>query len=472
MEGFSHVDRSTSPPTLVVPRAYNAAQDLLERRIADGDGPDVAVIDRDGAHTYAAVHERAQRAGQALAGLGIGLEDRVMMAMLDTVDFPAVFLGAIRLGAVPVPVNVLWTADDLAYALRDSRAKALVISAELLERLGPALEGQPFLRHVVVAGGAPGEHPRLDDLLAQASPRLDPAPTCADDIAFWLYSSGSTGTPKGVMHCHRHLMATAVLYGQGVLGIAKDDVVFSAAKLFFAYGLGNAMTFPFSVGATAVLRAERPTPALVMEVLRAERPTIYYGVPTLYAAILADPANTRERGAERLRRCVSAGEALPEEVGRRWEERFGVEILDGLGSTELLHIFLSNRPGDVRYGASGRPVPGYDLRIVDEQGRQAEPGELGELHVRGPSSAFAYWNQRDKTRHTFRGEWTATGDKYTRDEAGVYTYGGRADDMMKVSGQWVSPFEVESAVGAHPPAQSEAGEGPDTPRRQHKPDAK
>ena len=285
--------------------------------------------------------------------------------------------------------------------------------------------------------------------MAGASPELATAPTTSDDIAFWLYTSGFTGTPKGSMHLHRDLVVTAVLYGLGVLGIRSDDVVFSAAKLFFAYGLGNSMTFPFYVGATAIVIAERPTPDAVMRVLASHHPSIFYGGPTLYGAMLANPENDRSRGSARLRLCVSAGEALPEGIGKDWEDRFGIAILDGLGSTEMLHIFLSNRVGAVRYGTSGTPIPGYELKVVNEEGAPSEIGELGELWVRGGSSAIAYWNQRAKSLDTFHGPWTRTGDKYTVDEDGFFQYCGRTDDMLKVSGQWVSPIEVESALVAN-----------------------
>ena len=289
---------------------------------------------------------------------------------------------------------------------------------------------------------------RLQDLTARAGASFDPAPTTCDDACFWLYSSGSTGTPKGTVHVHSSMIATAELYGRPVLGIREDDVVFSAAKLFFAYGLGNSLSFPLAVGATAVLMAERPSPASVFERLKTHRPTIFYGVPTLYAAMLAAP-QLPKRDEVAMRVCVSAGEALPADLGRRWTEHFGVEILDGIGSTEMLHIFLSNRPGAVRYGTSGKPVPGYQLRVVDDAGKDCELGEIGDLLVAGPSAAAGYWNNRERSRATFAGVWTRTGDKYTVDADGYYTYGGRSDDMLKVGGIFVSPFEVEAALLTH-----------------------
>lgn len=453
MGAYTVIDRSVSPSSIVVPRDYNAAVDFIDRHVDQGRGGRVAVIDDDGRHTYADVANRVNRVGNALLGLGVRMEQRVAMCLTDTVDFPSVFFGAIKAGAVPVALNTLLTAADYDYMLRDSRAVALVVSDALLDRFGPVLESSPFLRAVVVAGrrrnGEASGFERLDALIDAAPDTLAPAPTTRDDAAFWLYTSGSTGAPKGAVHLQGGMVHTAELYGRRVLGIAADDVVFSAAKLFFAYGLGNAMTFPLHVGATAVLMAERPTPGAVLDRLRDHGATIFYGVPTLFGAILADPGNDRGRVSEALRICVSAGEALPEDIARRWAARFGVDVLDGLGSTEMLHIFLSNAPGDVRYGTSGKAVPGYELRIVDEDGNAAPDGGIGELLVRGASSASHYFNRRERSLDTFEGRWTRTGDKYTRREDGYYVYRGRSDDMLKVGGQWVSPFEVESALLAH-----------------------
>ncbi|MFQ5437804.1 MAG: benzoate-CoA ligase family protein, partial [Paracoccaceae bacterium] len=293
-----------------------------------------------------------------------------------------------------------------------------------------------------------GAHLSFADEMAASAP----APMISvsrDEVAFWLYSSGSTGTPKGVRHVHSSLQATADTYGAQVLGIGEDDTIFSAAKLFFAYGLGNGMTFPMSVGATTILYPLRPTPEAMFEVIARTHPTIFCGVPTLYAAMLAAMDGKKPGGADGIRRSISAGEALPGELGRRWKEIMGTDILDGVGSTEMLHIFLSNAPDDVEYGTSGSAVPGYELRLVDEVGDEVGEGEIGELLVNGPSSADDYWNQRDKTRATFEGVWTRTGDKYTRAENGKLVYCGRTDDMFKVSGIWVSPFEVEQALIAH-----------------------
>jgi 4-hydroxybenzoate-CoA ligase/benzoate-CoA ligase len=423
-------------------RDYNASVHFVDRHVSEGRGAKVAFVDDSGSLTYRELADRAARAASVLRDLGVEQEQRVALCMLDSRDFPCVFWGAIKAGVVPVPLNTLLTTQDYAFMLADSRARVLVVSDALHDKIAPAAAAAPMLQRVVRTSELPG-------LLREAPPRREPAPTCADDVAFWLYSSGSTGAPKGALHLHSHLVQTASLYGEGVLGMREDDVVYSAAKLFFAYGLGNAMTFPLHVGATAVLLGERPTAAAVMRTMKRHAPTIFCGVPTLFASILADPSLDAKAGSPRLRVSVSAGEALPRHVGERWRERFGTDILDGIGSTEMLHIFLSNRHGDVRYGTSGKPVPGYDVKLVDDAGEPVPDGDEGSLWVRGPSACAGYWNQRAKSLATFHGPWTRTGDRYVRDADGYYTYAGRADDMLKVGGIWVSPFEVESALGAH-----------------------
>jgi benzoate-CoA ligase len=448
---FSHIDLSASPPRVDVPRDYNAAHDLLQRHVIEGRGDRIAVIDDEGSYSYRAVAERTLRAAGALAGLGVLPEQRVALCMLDSVDFVATFLGAIALGAVPVPLNTLLTTDDYGYLVRDMRASALIASDALLGKLGPAIGGvRAVAGCATVLGGDLGALPSWRALIDRATPLDAFAPTTSDDVAFWLYSSGSTGRSKGAMHLHGSMIWTAALYAQPVLGIKPDDVVYSAAKLFFAYGLGNSLSFPLSVGATAVLSAERPTPAAVMRVMRERQPTMFCGVPTLFASLLADPTLSRQTTSQRLRIATSAGEALPRHIGERWRERMGCDILDGIGSTEMLHIFLSNRPGDIHYGTTGRPVPGYDLELRGDDERPVADGEEGSLWVRGPTSCLAYWNDRARSLAAFHGPWTRTGDRYTRSPEGTWTYAGRADDMLKVGGIWVSPFEVESALAAHP----------------------
>jgi 4-hydroxybenzoate-CoA ligase len=436
----------------------NAVGWFVDRHIHDGDGPGVAFEDPWRSLTRSALGEATKRFAGALTAAGIGRERRLVMLMLDTVDFPVVFWGALRAGVIPVPINTLLTPDMVRYVLEDSRAEAIAIAEPLLPACLTVLRDAASLRKIIVVkpdGTAPilPDDPRVvafADFLASGDPETATTAASPDEVAFWLYSSGSTGTPKGVRHVHGSLRATAETYGEQVLKIAPDDVIFSAAKAFHAYGLGNSMTFPMAVGARTVLLPDRPTPDAVLDTMRRYRPTIFAGVPTLYASLLSNPMIGPNAGSDRLRRCISAGEALPEDIGVRWTRMVGVDILDGIGSTEMLHIFISNQNEDLRYGTSGKPVPGYAAMVVDENDRPMPHGESGELVVKGPSAADGYWNQRDKSRRTFRGEWTYTGDTYTRDAEGYFRFLGRRDEMLKVSGVWVSPFEVEEALIAHP----------------------
>ncbi len=440
------MDGHRTPP----PERFNFARSLLARNAARAAKP--AYIDDGGVLTYGELDARVRSAAAALGALGLRREERVLLCLHDTVDFPVAFLGALYAGIVPVAVNTLLTADDYAYMLAHSRARALFVSGALLPAFEQALaRGGHDVANVIVSRATatlPGAAREFSNWLGSAGTQPEAADTAADEMAFWLYSSGSTGRPKGTVHTHANLHWTAELYGKPVLGLDEHDVVFSAAKLFFAYGLGNALTFPLSAGATTVLMAERATPAAVFQRLTQRKPTIFYGVPTLYAAMLSSP-ELPSRADVALRRCVSAGEALPREVGERFTARFGCEILDGIGSTEMLHIFLSNLPGDVRYGTTGKPVPGYDVELRGEDGRPVGVDAIGDLYIRGPSAALMYWENRERTRTTFQGEWTKSGDKYTRSADGYYTYAGRSDDMLKVSGQYVSPFEVEAALMRH-----------------------
>jgi 4-hydroxybenzoate-CoA ligase len=436
-------------------RPYNAAADFVDANVARGLGDKVAFTDSERSLTYAQLQARSCRFAAALKTLGLREENRVILVFHDTVDYPVAFWGAIRAGIIPIPVNTLLTAEQYAYLFADSRAAAIVVAASLAPTVLSVRHRLPHLSSVIVVGASAGERADLqkvlsfEDVLDAAEPTLHTAPTMSDEVALWMYTSGSTGDPKAVRHVHTSLMATARLMGQGIIGIRADDVAFSAAKLSFSYGLGNAVSFPMSVGASAVLLPERPTPQAVLATLRRHRPTIFYAVPSLYAALLAQPDIGPGAGSDRLRLCISAGEALPAHLGERWREVVGVDVLDGLGSTEMLQTFLSNRPGDIRYGSTGKPVPGYEVKIVDENGRELPRGEIGELVVRGPSAGESYWNQREKSRRTFVGEWTHTGDKYLCDQDGYYYYCGRTDDMFKVNGMWVSPFEVEAALVSH-----------------------
>ena len=430
---------------------FNFARHILD--LNRGRAAKPAYIDDSRSLTYGQLDEAVRRFAAGLLESGLRPEERVMLVMHDTVDMPVAFLGALFAGVVPVPVNTLLPASDYAYMLGHSNARAVIVSAALCPVVVQAMQESGHAAPLVVAGHTqvmPPNAVRFEQLLETAPLPLDGnADTCADQFAFWLYSSGSTGRPKGTVHSHANLYWTAALYGQPVLGVREDDVVFSAAKLFFAYGLGNALTFPLSAGATVILMAERPTPAAVFKRLTEHKPTVFCGVPTLYVAMLASDA-LPDKSHTALRICASAGEALPREVGEKFYQHFGAHILDGLGSTEMLHIFLSNRLSDVRYGSTGTPVEGYEMQLRIEEGSVCPRGEVGDLYIKGPSAALLYWNNREKSRATFQGDWVISGDKYVQDEDGYYTYAGRSDDMLKVSGQYVSPIEVESALIAHP----------------------
>jgi len=463
------IDTTSSPPVLRIPDRFNAAHDLVERNLRAGRASKVAYIDDLGSYTYGVLAERVDRFANALADSGMHMEQRLLLCLQDGIDFPTAFLGAIKAGIVPVAVNTMLSPADYAYMLEDCRAPMLVVSESLLPKFERG--NLPFLKHVLVSGTARPAPPgmrALSEVLASSADSFEPAPTYRDEPCFWLYSSGSTGVPKGTVHVHSSLIETAALYAQATLGLAENDVMLSAAKLFFAYGLGNSLTFPLAVGGTAILMAERTTPAAIIARLRTHRPTVFSGVPTLYASLLASD-QLPTAGESSLRICNSAGEALPADIAQRWRERTGVDIVDGIGSTEMLHIFISNRPDRIRYGTVGQPVPGFEAKIIDEDGHLVAPGETGHLLVRGPTSAKFYWNQHARSRATFEGHWTRTGDRFRLDTNGDYVFAGRADDMLKVGGIYVSPIEVESALTAHPAVQEAAVVGKEDSDRLIKP---
>lgn len=433
-----------------LPPHYNAVNLFVDENIKQGNGDKPAYIDPNRLLTYQQLQSETCQFANVLQQLNIKRETRIAMLMLDTVDFPVVFWGAIRAGIIPVCLNTLLTPPQYEYMLSDARVEALFVSSELFAMVEPVLKNIEGLDHIVIVGSEINGQTSFETLMNNAGKTFQTVKTNPDETAFWLYSSGSTGAPKGTRHVHTSLAHVAKYYGEGVLGIKHDDVIFSAAKLFFAYGLGAGLGMSLAKGATTILLPERPTPLAVRNIMHQHNPTIFFGVPTLYAAMLADEDCTPQNGSKNLRICISAGEALPADIGRTWKKHMGVDIIDGIGSTEMLHIFLSNRPDDIKYGTSGKEFEGYKLRLVDEHGNEPATGEIGELLVQGNSAADGYWNQRDKSRATFAGTWTHTGDKYFRDKDNYYHYCGRTDDMFKVGGRWVSPFEVEQALASHP----------------------
>ena len=442
----------------VIPRDLNAAHWFVDRHVAEGRGGRLAILHEGRRLTYGDVHAGVNRLGNALRRLGVAMEQRVVLLLQDSPEFVWSFWGAIKIGAVPIPTNTLLKPHDFEYILRDSRAEVVIVSqplASIVQQVRPRVHS---LRQVVVAGTAVTGEGQLsyEQLVAPESAELEAAATTKDDVAFWLYTSGTTGTPKAAVHLQHDMLVCCEAFGRHVLEIGPDDRTFSVAKLFFAYGLGNALYFPFHVGASTVLYPGRPEPAKVLELIGRERPTLFYAVPTAYAAMLQVPNAERLYDLSSIRVCSSAGEPLPKAIYDRWLEKFGIEILDGIGSTEMCHTFIANRRGQVRPGSSGTLVPGYDARLVDDDGRPVAVGDVGNLLVKGDSACACYWNQHERTRETIQGEWVRTGDKYSRDADGYFWYAGRVDDMIKASGMWVSPAEVEGALAAHP-AVVEAG---------------
>ena len=434
---------------LEVPERYNVST-LLDRNLEAGRGERVAIRCGDEEVTYAGLLGRACRAGRALRALGVQPEQRVLMVLDDTPAWPAVFHGAIRIGAVPVPVSFVDTPQNLRHYVRDSGARVVVAEAAVVDRVRPALDAaDPRPRLVVAGGDGSDETEDLAALLAAQEPELPPADTHRDDVAFWLFSGGSTGPPKGVVHLQHDIPYTCETYAREVLRITADDVCFSTTKLYHAYGLGNNMSFPYWVGASTVLMTGRPAPARILDTAERCRPSLFFSVPTLYGGMVSLP-DVAERDLGSVRMCISAAEPLAPEVLRRWQRAFGLDIVDGIGSTEMLHIYCSNRPGDVHPGTSGRPVPGYELRLLDEEDRPVARGEVGNLVVKGDSALAYYWHQHERTRQALRGEWFFTGDRYRETEDGVFVYEGRADDMIKIGGLWASPIGIENVLAEHP----------------------
>lgn len=429
---------------------YNAASVFVDRHEQEGRGDKVAIIYEDRQITYREVREKVNQTGNALKELGIGLEDRVLLLMLDCPEYAYSFFGAMKIGAVPIPTNTMLKPADYEYLLNDSRAKAVVVSEELLGNILEIRSNLKYLRHVIVVGKPADNCLGFDGTISGKSTQLDPAETSKDDPAFWLYSSGTTGFPKGTVHLHHDMAYCAEYYAKGILGINENDRTFSVARLFFAYGLGNGLYFSFYVGAAAILSSQRPTPEHIFDVIDKYKPTLYFGVPTSYTSLLQVEGAKEKYDLSSIRHCVSAGEALPRAIFERWQETYGMEILDGIGSTEILHIYISNMPGQVRAGSSGKIVSGYEAKIVDADGNVLPVNEVGTLQIKGDSTAAYYWNKHEKTKESFKGEWFNTGDQYYQDEDSYFWYVGRGDDMIKAGGIWVSPLEVENSLLDHP----------------------
>lgn len=432
-----------------IPDRYNLVDHFVDRHVREGRGDKVAIISGEQRVTYSEIAELVNRVGNGLLNLGIQEEQRVLLVLPDSPEFAAAYFGAMKIGAVAVPTNTSVRAGDYAYFLQDSRARIAIVHSTLLPEFQAGLSGQHYCKSIIVCGDSASANLHWDPFLQAASPKLNAAPTNKDDVAFWLWTSGSTGKPKAAVHLHRDWIYCCEYYARGVLDIQTNDITFSSSKLFHAYGLGNALMFPFHVGATTILYPGKVKAKVVLESAQSNRPTLFFSVPTLYAAMLQE-AEQVGYDLKSVRLAVSAAEPLPAEIFRRWKQRFAVEILDGIGSTEVLHIYLSAGVGQVHPGSTGQVVPGYELVLVDDAGQPVPRGTIGDLLVAGPSLAQRYWNQQDLTRSRMRGRWFFTGDKFSVDEGGYYWYAGRSDDMFRVSGGWVSPIEVESTLIEHP----------------------
>ena len=433
-----------------LPERLNAAAALVDAHVLEQRGAQCAICCGEQRLSYADLHDAVNRVGNALLNLGVRREERVAILLPDTPQWASAFFGAMKIGAVAVPMNTLLLPKDYQYLLRDSRARALLVDPVLLERIQPIRGELKDLQHIILTSGQAEGCCCWEKVVHGASPQLEAADTSKDDMAFWLYSSGTTGFPKGAVHLHHDMIVAADLYARQTLGLRDSDVSFSVAKLFFAYGLGNGLYFPLRTGGTTVLLPDRPTPERVFQTIDQHQPTVFYGVPTSYAAMLHAAEKAGRTSLGRVRMCVSAGEPLPKHIYDKWLDRFQVEILDGIGSTEILHIFISNRPGKAVGGSTGQVVPGYEAKILDDDGQPLPPRHVGTLWIKGDSIASGYWNKHEETKKTFCGEWINTHDKFLVDEDGYFWYAGRTDDMMKVSGQAVWPSEVEAVLQMHP----------------------
>ena len=443
---------------IAIPDAFNVACYFVDRNVLEGRGSNVAIECGSEQISYAQLQDQVNRAGNALQQLGVRMEERIVFLVPDSPEFLYCFFGAIKLGAVAVPLNTYLRPDEYEYLLNDTRARVLLVDAALL----PAVESiakktLKYLEKIVVVNGRGGNYPSFESLLESASSQMEAAATSKDDTAFWLYSSGSTGASKACIHLHHDMVVCSELYAKGILQISEHDRCYSVARLFFAYGLGNAGYFPLSCGATTILSGPRPDVATIYANIERYRPTLFFSVPSNYVAMLAyHSPEGKEFDLSSIRQAVSAGESLPAAVFQRFKERFGVDILDGLGSTETLQMVISNRADEMRPGSTGKIIPGYEARLVDENGHDVARGEIGALLIKGDSTCAGYWNQHEKTKATFDGPWFRTGDRYYQDEDGYYWYAGRGDDLFKVNGRWLSPAEVENALIAHPAVQEAA----------------
>jgi benzoate-CoA ligase family protein len=430
-----------------LPEIYNAATTFVDENITQGRGGRIAIYYQDEAITYQEVYEKVNRTGNALKELGVEIEHRVLLALPDSPEFAYSFFGAIKIGAVPIPINPWMAAKDYEYLINDSRARAIIVHESALPQIAKIWDNTRYLKHVLVVGKPKEKAQSFQELIAQAPDQLEPEPTQPDDVCFWGYTSGSTGVPKGAVHLQHDMITISDLFVKPVLGMNENDRCFSASKLFFSYGLGNSLYFPFRFGASTVLWPEKPDPEKILQVIDKYKPTFFFSVPTLYARFLRIE---KQYDLSSLRMCLSSGEPLPPAIFQQWQERFGLELLDVVGSTEATHDFLANRPGRAKAGSSGEVTPAFEAKIVDDAGCEVPHGEIGNLMVKGDANSPYYWNKHEQTKRVMQGEWLKTGDTYYSDAEGYYWYCGRSDDMMKVGGLWVSPIEIENTLMEHP----------------------